>query len=134
MLLLKTCIGDTCRDPWSTLHPSGDVHSLNDALDPSYDAYYASLPSVHFDACLDDYQVPNEEPYFPGTRPLSMGPLSGADSSLNSTAVNWKQTIPADGFWGQQYEDLATLEVRARDLTAAELEYQGDAVGEGSSA
>jgi hypothetical protein len=35
MMVLKSCKGDTCRKPWTALHPSGDVASLK-VLFPSF--------------------------------------------------------------------------------------------------
>lgn len=129
MLLLKTCIGDSCRAPWSILHPDGSVRSLADALDAQYDLYYASLPSVHFDACLTSYQLPNEAPFFHSNASVEIGELTtphqDAEDFGTATTPDPGDTIGWDGtYYGAVYEDLATIEARARDLTEQELDWQ----------
>ena len=32
MMVMKSCKGDQCRLPWSTLHPGGKVSNLGDAM------------------------------------------------------------------------------------------------------
>ncbi|KAF9164832.1 hypothetical protein DFQ26_000963 [Actinomortierella ambigua] len=70
--VLRTCKGQTCRDPWSVLHPIEEpnggnkggplkkVRSLKDALSKSYDDYYASLPRFAFKDCRNYYDASNE--------------------------------------------------------------------------
>jgi N-acetylglucosamine-6-sulfatase len=55
MMVLKSCKGDTCRDPWGTLHPAGNIQSLKDALSKRYDAFYDEQPKVKFDECALGY-------------------------------------------------------------------------------
>lgn len=129
LLLLKTCVGDACRAPWSVLHPGGAVRSLADALDPRYDLYYASLPSVRFEGCADHYVLANEAPFFASNASVALAELTTphqdeADYGTGSTpspgdTIGWNGVM-----YGAVYEDLATLEARARDLTADELNWQ----------
>lgn len=127
MLLLKTCIGDSCRAPWSILHPGEPVKSLADALSPRWDLYYNSLPSVHFEACTKQYNLANEEPFFTSNYSVALEELTtphqdegdygaGSGSSSGDT-IGWNGTL-----FGAVYEDLATIEARARDLTEAEID------------
>ncbi|KAI9199281.1 alkaline-phosphatase-like protein [Polychytrium aggregatum] len=60
--VLRTCKGKTCRQPWSAIQPSADppVRSLTDALNATYDQFYASLPKFTFGTCLNYYLAPNE--------------------------------------------------------------------------
>lgn len=127
MLLLKTCIGDSCRAPWSILHPEGSVKSLADALDPRYDLYYASIPDVHFDACTSHYTLANEAPFYSSNYSMSLHEMTtphqdeedygqGTTASSGDT-IGWNGTL-----FGAVYEDLATIEARARDLTTAEID------------
>ncbi|KAL1925836.1 uncharacterized protein VTP21DRAFT_719 [Calcarisporiella thermophila] len=51
LFVLKRCKGDQCRNPWRTLHPSGEVGLLNQALQESFDQYYEELPKVSFTQC-----------------------------------------------------------------------------------
>jgi hypothetical protein len=62
LLVLKTCVGDSCRRPWAALFPSGEVKSLQDALDPTFDAYFHRLPRVRYDRCVLGYQARVEKP------------------------------------------------------------------------
>ncbi|OQV10930.1 hypothetical protein CLAIMM_14849 isoform 1 [Cladophialophora immunda] len=59
LLVLKTCKMDGCRFPWSALHPAGGVHSLRDALESQYDAFYRTRPKVQYERC--------ERGYFPAS-------------------------------------------------------------------
>lgn len=129
MLLLKTCIGDSCRAPWSVLHGDGSVKSLTDALNPKYDLYYASLPSVHFDTCASQYNLQNEAPHFSSNYSTTLAELTtphqdAEDFGTGSTpspgdTIGWNGVL-----YGAVYEDLATIEAKARDLTADELNWQ----------
>jgi len=40
LLVLKSCKGNACVQPWHVLHPEGDVSVLSDALDPKFDNFY----------------------------------------------------------------------------------------------
>lgn len=51
LLVLKTCKSTTCTDPWTVLHPAGDVTSLEQALDEKFDAFYAAQPKVSYSKC-----------------------------------------------------------------------------------
>lgn len=65
LMVLKTCKADTCRNPWGVLFPQGNVHNLQEALDPRYDSFFAGQPQVHFDSCLEgppEYLLSNELP------------------------------------------------------------------------
>ncbi|GAA5836637.1 hypothetical protein JCM9279_000451 [Rhodotorula babjevae] len=44
LLVLKSCSGDSCRDPWRSLFPAAGVRSLAAALDKRFDEYFADLP------------------------------------------------------------------------------------------
>lgn len=52
LLVLKTCVGDVCVNPWKTLFPGGGVRSLFDAMEVQFDAYFASLPKVKYSVRL----------------------------------------------------------------------------------
>ncbi|KAL3476923.1 alkaline-phosphatase-like protein [Aspergillus californicus] len=62
MMVLKSCNEDSCRDPWAQLHPGGAVNSLADALNPSYDRFYANQPRVSFSECSLGYHIWAEGP------------------------------------------------------------------------
>ena len=60
-LVLKTCKGKSCYDPWSALDPSGQTQTLEDALNPKFDAFYAGQPKVQME-CAAGYLIQNELP------------------------------------------------------------------------
>jgi hypothetical protein len=62
LLVLKSCAGTACTDPWKSLHPTGSVNSLSDALNPQYDEYYTKLPQVAFERCELGYLLDAEGP------------------------------------------------------------------------
>lgn len=62
LLVLKTCQGEVCRQPWKTLFPSGQVNGFVDALKQDFDGYFSDLPRVHFDGCSLGYQARREHP------------------------------------------------------------------------
>ena len=63
MLVGKTCQADSCRNPWIVLHPHGNVHNLNEALDPQYDYFYSVRENkVQFKECIQIYLIDNELP------------------------------------------------------------------------
>lgn len=102
---------------------------MKDALDPTHDEYYASLPQVSFKECLT-YQLPsNEEPFFPGFDVTA--PYAFAQAFRNATdklggpeypgADDASETIPEAGHFGSVYQDLAEIEKDARVLTDEEI-------------
>lgn len=62
LLVLKSCQGVTCIQPWEALQPNAQVHNLQDALEERHDMLYDSLPRVSFDWCDDGYLLEAEGP------------------------------------------------------------------------
>jgi hypothetical protein len=62
LLVLKSCKGVTCIDPWKVLHPSGNVGSLFEALKTKFDSFYQTQPKVLFTKCEMGYIVESEGP------------------------------------------------------------------------
>ena len=60
LLVLKSCAGSSCAQPWTELHPSEDVKTLTGALNTTYDDFYESQPKVTFEACDMGY-LPSKE-------------------------------------------------------------------------
>jgi hypothetical protein len=67
LLVLKSCQGTTCIEPWNVLQPDNSVRSLRDALDKQYDSFYRAQPQVSFDWCAAGYIVEAEGPQVPLT-------------------------------------------------------------------
>lgn len=51
LMVTKSCTQDSCRDPWTTLFPNGQVKDLADAMTAQYDAFFADQPKVSFASC-----------------------------------------------------------------------------------
>lgn len=62
LLVLKSCQGHICIEPWKALHSDGSVNTLRDALHPENDARYRSIPAVAFDRCENGYIIDAEGP------------------------------------------------------------------------
>ncbi|GME62001.1 Arylsulfatase precursor protein [Neofusicoccum parvum] len=62
VLVLKSCKGIQCTEPWNELHPGGNVRTLTDALDAKYDDFYTAQPKVSFTSCEPGYIISAEGP------------------------------------------------------------------------
>ncbi|KAG7407117.1 Arylsulfatase [Fusarium oxysporum f. sp. rapae] len=62
MLVLKSCKGNTCIEPWKILHPEGGVTSLKDALQAKFNTFYKEQVKVRFDRCEYGYLIDAEGP------------------------------------------------------------------------
>lgn len=63
LLVLKTCKGNSCRQPYHELFPSeGKLHALSQVLDAKYDDYFANLPRVQWSECILGFQSRMEKP------------------------------------------------------------------------
>ncbi|CAN8104300.1 unnamed protein product [Discula destructiva] len=65
MMVLKSCIGEACIEPWKVLHPEGDVTSLSDALKVRFDSFYEEQVKVSFSRCEFGYIIDAEGPQAP---------------------------------------------------------------------
>lgn len=62
-MVTKSCKGHTCVDPWSVIHPAGNVKTLKDALNTRFDNFYASISQlVKFEKCEFGYILESEGP------------------------------------------------------------------------
>lgn len=62
-MVTKSCKGKLCVDPWSVIHPAGNVKSLGDALNVDFDGFYASIAKrVAFSKCELGYIIGSEGP------------------------------------------------------------------------
>lgn len=62
LMVLKTCTGRTCRHPWESLHPDGDVRNLREAMEGRFDGFYEGLEKVQFGKCERGYILGSEGP------------------------------------------------------------------------
>lgn len=123
LLMTKSCEQNQCRDPWQAMHPNSTVTSLADALNPIYDDYYNSLPTVQFKECIN-VQLPSNEAPFWGNQYIEGTSLGGA----YRTPTEWLTSNPdvsveiVDGHFGAEYEGWSVIESKGRYLTDEELE------------
>ena len=73
LLLLKDCKGRQCTFPWESYFPSGEVRSLAQALEPAYDAFFASaVTKVSLDECTKGYIPEWEGPQWDDSQVYAM--------------------------------------------------------------
>ncbi|KAJ0362535.1 hypothetical protein COL154_006205 [Colletotrichum chrysophilum] len=99
LMVTKSCTQETCRDPWAVLQPpnSSQTTTLTEALSSDHDAFFASIPQVQFNECMQYQYIPNEGPFYP----------SGAEEGLSS-----KFRQPTDNF-----VETSAVKVVKPDLT-----------------
>ncbi|THU90363.1 arylsulfatase precursor [Dendrothele bispora CBS 962.96] len=70
LVVLKTCVGEVCNNPWQAIFPSNSTSSgseacvmgLSDALADTYDSYFESLPKFSYTVCQFGYLEDLESP------------------------------------------------------------------------
>ena len=62
LMVTKSCAQETCREPWASLFPDGDVSTLSDALDSQYDEFFAGQPKISYSSCDQGYIISEEGP------------------------------------------------------------------------
>lgn len=72
MMVIKSCQGSSCVEPWRILHPhdddddnngsAGRVKTLTDALDSRFDDFYAQQARVSYNWCDEGYLIAAEGP------------------------------------------------------------------------
>jgi hypothetical protein len=66
ILVLKTCKGKVCSDPWAEPLLGSGVAVLTQAMDAKYDAYFEKLPKVSYSVCEAGYIAESEGPMWEG--------------------------------------------------------------------
>ena len=65
-MVTKSCKGKTCINPWSTIHPDGDVKTLGEAMNEKFDTFYEGVGQrVSFEKCELGYILESEGPQKP---------------------------------------------------------------------
>lgn len=65
LFLMKSCKGETCRNPWGTLMPGAGVSSLIDSLGEKHNNFFEeTLPRVGFTSCEPGYIIAAEGPQY----------------------------------------------------------------------
>ncbi|KAH8660228.1 alkaline-phosphatase-like protein [Xylariales sp. PMI_506] len=62
LMVLKSCKGRVCVDPWATLHPAGDVHTLVEAMSARFSRFYEEQIRVEYTRCEAGYIIDAEGP------------------------------------------------------------------------
>ena len=62
LMVLKSCYGKECHEPWKTLHPDSDVKNIRHALHVDFDDFYEEQPKVSFSSCELGYLKDAEGP------------------------------------------------------------------------
>ena len=62
LMVSKSCVEDSCRNPWGVLFPSGQVNNLTEAMRSDYDTFFTDQPKVSFTSCIQNHWVGAEGP------------------------------------------------------------------------
>jgi hypothetical protein len=63
LLVLKSCQGKVCREPWKSLHPEGNVWTLKHALAQEFDHFYeVEQIRTRYNHCENGYLIEAEGP------------------------------------------------------------------------
>ncbi|ROW11775.1 hypothetical protein VPNG_04939 [Cytospora leucostoma] len=128
LMVTKSCEQDRCRDPWGFLKPDNDTTlvSLAQAMDASYDDFFADFEKVQFDTCLSVQKTENEQPYFPALDTLPGGGLGRAYRNATDVIAGTPgaRVITTADYYGtedQRNATIADIKAASRLLTEAEL-------------
>ncbi|KAI1165807.1 arylsulfatase [Nemania serpens] len=136
LLAAKSCATDTCRNPWSLLQPEPErravyvrtnltITCLEQALDPKFDDFFASIPEVSFEKCMRYQYRPNELPYWPEDVGLGEAYRRPTDNYKSSKGAGAK--VVSTGKFGTFLQRFATLRQilkTAKKLTPEQLGQQ----------
>lgn len=134
LLVLKSCEGEVCRNPWLAFTdditgkhlPQFDTLELS--LDPHLDEYFSQLPKVQFSACIQSQVVENERPFFPE------GAAEGLGTAWRVTFDDWESPefspnarVPNNTFPAGSMEQKTALysELMASKRELAQIELDG---------
>ncbi|KAI0018990.1 arylsulfatase [Xylariomycetidae sp. FL0641] len=129
LLYTKSCSAASCRNIWQTMAADAgidaDFSTFRAALDPAHDAFFAALPPVGFQKCMQFQSVENEGPYYPpASADLGGAYRAPAEGFETYASGNQTRTPSNDGRQGtlaQRHADIATIMQTARNVTDAEI-------------
>ncbi|KAI0514728.1 arylsulfatase [Xylaria bambusicola] len=133
LMAAKSCAGDTCRNPWSLLQPEPErravsvqsnltITCLEQALEPKFDDFFASVPEVSFEKCMLYQYRPNEIPYWPENVDLGESFRKPTDNYVSSSPKGKK--VVSQGHFGtvaQRNVTLSEILKTAKELTPEQL-------------
>ncbi|KAI1171948.1 arylsulfatase [Nemania sp. FL0916] len=133
LLAAKSCAGDTCRNPWSLLQPEPErrekdvqtnltITCLEQALEPEFDDFFASMPQVAFERCMMYQYRPNETPYWPANAGLGEAYRKPTDN-YKSSSPKGKRVVSQGKFGTVAQRHVAWSEIvkTAKELTPDQL-------------
>ncbi|KAK5170499.1 uncharacterized protein LTR77_005087 [Saxophila tyrrhenica] len=158
LLVTKSCGTDTCRRPWDVLaeaYRNSTAHdpkpalqisfgsklfaSLDQAMHPTYDDFFAQLPMPGFQFCLPLQLASNEGPYFPPEsedlgRKYRQKSMVEEDAEDRYYTTNGTLTVQsdADEYFGdssQRHASVASLYASARQLSEEEMGWEVEIEG-----
>lgn len=133
LLVTKSCAMDTCRDPWQILQAEYgrmnstemSITSLAQAMDPTYDSFFASLPVVRIEECLMFQEAGNEAPFLP-PESASLGGYYRLPTDRLPESLRLSPIVPYNdeqqGTLEQRHVTLEEIVRGARELTSEELD------------
>ncbi|WYZ39660.1 hypothetical protein EsH8_IV_000001 [Colletotrichum jinshuiense] len=131
LLVAKSCTRSSCRNPWRLISPpslprSKRIRGLADALDPNFDDFYNSFPTVQIEECVPYQYTPNEGPYFPESAEFGLGmeyrkPTDNFAFVDPNPMVKLSSNQPPGGGWEHRHASIEMLLANARVLTDDEL-------------
>ncbi len=92
MMVLKSCKARECTHPWEVLHPAGNVRSLIEALEETFDAFYEEQPKVAFNTCQLGH-LKNEE------GPQNVNAYEGPVTQSDAYGPALQKTFRYAGHW-----------------------------------
>ncbi|KAH8677662.1 arylsulfatase [Xylariales sp. PMI_506] len=133
LLATKSCAEVTCRNPWRVLQPDCpgkvanaselSIASLDQAMAPEYDDWFASFPQIAFQECLQYQSTENEQPFWPENPSLGSAYRQPTDNFASSNAGSplvVGNIVPA-GSSAQRNATLADIMLDASTLNALQL-------------
>ncbi|GAW24402.1 hypothetical protein ANO14919_139860 [Xylariales sp. No.14919] len=133
LIAAKSCAVDTCRNPWSLLQPEPErravdtqtnltITCLEQALDPKFDDFFASIPQVSFEQCMPYQYRPNEVPYWPEDAGLGEAYRKPTDN-YQSSSPSGKKVVSTGKFGTAEQRNVALSEIlkTAKELTPDQL-------------
>ncbi|KAI0534000.1 arylsulfatase [Xylaria digitata] len=133
LLATKSCATDTCRNPFSLLQPEPErravdvqanltITCLEQAMEPKFDDFFASLPEVSFNQCMPYQYRPNEMPYWPENAGLGEAYRKPTDN-YKSSSPSGKKVVSSGKFGTVAQRNVTLTEIlkTAKELTPDQL-------------
>lgn len=109
LLVLKSCTGNACAQPWHELHQGGQVKNVKDAMDTTWDRKYEELYAkykVRFNRCFKNgtIDIEAEGPQWKGDGRVDAGPPVLMVGNGTEVDESWEQSHDVDEGWWDDWE------------------------------